>query len=223
MKVSREHLLGSIGALLAAVAVAAGAAFATTQVNTDHRILKASKGKSIPSQLNGKEKIVTVAASQPPPMLVPPPPGRDPLEWLTELVDAVVVVEIVDKKGAFTPEKDWVESRVNAKIVEVLKRTDKKRFNVTEAFTFVENGGTFKHGATEIRALLPWADPVSVGSQYMVFVQVDQQGNLVIGNSSFYKRTTAGFESLMANPPAPLGKFGPSSEVVMQKIKAMSR
>lgn len=222
MNFSRERVIVSMATSLAAVAVAA--AFAGGQpVNTDHRILKASRGKSIPAQLNGNEKIVTVSSSVAPPLMVSPPADRDPLVWLSGVVDAVLVVEVVERKGAFTAEQDWVQTRVTAKIVEVLKRSDKKRFNVTESLTFVEEGGTVALGKAEIRAVVPWADPVAVGSQYLAFVNLTDDGSLVVGSESFYKRTPAGFEALLDNPPVFLDRFGPSPEAVIHKMRAISR
>lgn len=154
-----------------------------------------------------------------PPLRVEPPPGTSAIEWETNLASTVLRIEILSKESKLATTQKWVVTDVEARILEVLKENI-QNFDIGQRVSFLEQGGEIKIGEKTVRALVGWAEPFKVGSEYLVFVTVAPSGDLLVRPGNSYGLVESGkFKSLLTRQP-PANEFSEQpADVVLQRIR----
>jgi hypothetical protein len=208
---SRRRIVLAVAALLALAGVGSGS-YGFSGLDRQTRSIRASKGKSLIAQIRSGDKIVVVVASGTRPLMVLPPSGENPVDFYAGLADVVLHIRVVDRASRITEVGDWVKTRVSATILEVLKADARLKLNSGEPWTFAEEGGEVIVDAVTVRGTVPWARPSEIGSEYVVFAKVSDDGSVRVGPSTTYKVSADGLVSLVPGAPAAIGRLGPVAD-----------
>lgn len=119
--------------------------------------------------------------------LADPPPGMSEVEWITQLADVVMRVRVESRESKLTPDQDWIKTSVRTKILQVLKPTGRRSFDVGQEASFLEEGGSLDLQGRQIDAIIEWADRFEVGKEYLIFAMLDSANDLLVGASSSYE------------------------------------
>ena len=136
--------------------------------------------------LPGETRLVVVHQGSPP-LLVYAPPGTSEAAWLTQISQVVMKARVVSRLSKLTPNEDWIETSVQMKILQVLKSTGHRSFNVGQEVSFVEPGGSLDIEGRQIDAIVEWARGYEVGKEYLIFAGLTPDNLLVIGPSSVFE------------------------------------
>jgi hypothetical protein len=137
-------------------------------------------------------------------MEAPRPEAMSELEFLTRQLDAVGLVRVVKTSGEFTPQRDWIFTRVEAQIVEVLKSTSRGRqlADGMESLTFRTSGGRARIGNTTVVAVGPF-EQVRPGQTYLAFLFVDDDGLLRAAPNHLFELADSQFRRMQRHPEEP--------------------
>jgi hypothetical protein len=159
------------------------------------RQIKRRPGQPLEQLVRPSERTLTVLDGSDPPLLVHPEPGKSVLTWYSEISDAVVLAEIEAKSSTLTAAGDWITSRVNALVVDVVKAplSSSSLLASGSHFSFVEQGGQITLGGVSVTALVPSVRLLEVGKRYLLFLKKNPEtGEIVVGPESTYELSAAG-------------------------------
>jgi hypothetical protein len=131
------------------------------------------------------EEDLTVVRSADPPLEVGPPKDTAMSTWLTTRAAGVVVAQIIQVSPEMTRNADWINSTVEASIIDVIKTSAQWAPKHGDTFSFGQDGGIAVIAGTRVHAVVPWARPFETGKQYLLFVQVDPSNNSVVVSPGF--------------------------------------
>lgn len=100
------------------------------------------RGVPIKSLLRPGETQLTIVFARFPPLLVEPLPGTSKAAWKTRRADAVIIGRVKSRLSKLTPDEDWIDTSVQLKILQILKSTGHRSFNVGQEVSFIEKGGS---------------------------------------------------------------------------------
>jgi hypothetical protein len=161
----------------AVVTTAGIVALSTSLDGTQTHSVRSKRGIPLARLIAPGQVSLVVEKDQPPPLWVAPPPGVGGLEWLTQLVDVVMLVRVESIIPELSPAEDWIKSTVRASVEEVLKATS--LFAPTfpgDVVHFAQDSGELQIAGTRVRAILPWADSFEVGRRYLIFAGMTEDG-----------------------------------------------
>lgn len=135
--------------------------------------LKSRRGTPLAELVKNHRKDVPVVIEkdQQPPHQIEPPPGTRPLEWMTSRAPLVLVIRVDELAPEFTPEQDWINTRVKATVLAVLKKPVSDGISPEGLVEFTQDGGALVIDGTQVRAELPWATALNIGQRYLVFAE----------------------------------------------------
>ncbi len=162
------------------------------------------RGEDIAGRIAATTDSVTVAYGSDRPLEAPRPEGMSEFEFLSRELDAVGLVRVVKTSGEFTPKRDWVFTRVEAHVVEVLKSTPRERqlADGMQSFTFRTSGGTARIGNTTVVAVAPF-EQVRPGQTYLAFLFVDDDGLLRAAPNHLFELANRQFRRMQRHPEEP--------------------
>jgi hypothetical protein len=150
------------------------------------------RGVPIKSLLRPGDTQLTIVFARFPPLLVEPPPGTSKAAWKTRRADAVIIGRVESRLSKLTPDEDWIDTSVQLKILQILKSTGPRPFNVGQEVSFIEKGGSLNIEGRQIDAIVEWASRFEVGKEYLIFTDVNSNNELVFGVASAYEIVPGG-------------------------------
>jgi hypothetical protein len=116
-------------------------------------------------------------------------PGVDPVRREIDFYDTVAVVRIREVRGRRRSDSDWVDSVVEADMLDVLKRHPTRRFANGGRVTFVDTGGgTVTVGRTSVTIRMAGTDAYLPGAIYLVTLVDDGVEPISPGTSGYAVR-----------------------------------
>jgi hypothetical protein len=148
-------------------------ATASTQepIPAGSREISFHRGRDLATVLEPGDKSVRVVRSVFPPITGPEPNPAREVEALTTMAEAVAQVRVIQKDGAFTADRDWIDSRVTVTVTDLLKESASVPLQTGSRLSFSERGGSLTLQGTLITAIVPWEIPTAIGSDYLVFLE----------------------------------------------------
>jgi hypothetical protein len=156
------------------------------------------------------------------PLLIEPPAGKPFVNWMTEISDGTWLIRISEANGRLTDEGDFVETEVTATILETLKTRAGLGLpsEASDKLTFVVPGGETTVGDVRIQGVIPWTKQPVAGQTYVLFADWDRDAQkLIVGPSSLYEQTSAGFAALLLQGPPTRKKLDGSTEQTIRTIR----
>jgi hypothetical protein len=172
--------------LLALLTVAGSAGFymATAAAQSDDRLLM-QRGVPLEKRVRPNAGRVTLDADQSPPLEVLPPAGVSAAEWSAQNAHLVAIVSVQDLQPELTADHDWIQTRVSATILELLKDSTKS-FGVGSVLEFDVDGGELALNGTTVTAQKSWARPIGRGN-YLLFASLTESGNLLVSEDGLFQ------------------------------------
>ena len=151
----------------------------------------------------GETQLTIVSAQRDPPLLVLPPPGTSLAAWLTLGSEVVMKARVESRLSMLSPDKDWIDTSVQIKILQVLKSTDRRSFYEGQEVSFMERGGSLEVEGRQIDAIVRWASRFEIGKEYLIFAGLNSANDLVTGAGSSYEIVHgASLRSLVKTEPS---------------------
>ena len=163
----------------------------SAEVRAQIRHIERSAGTSIRSVLRPGDTELVVVDSSPRPLLVGPKAGVLAVEWRTYLSDCVLLVTVTNRSGDVTPAGDWVFSTIAARVDQ---GATCNLADVQEGSSVVirEEGGQALLDGVVVRGVVPNVTPVQVGTAYLMFASLGEQGMFSATPVSVYRVATTG-------------------------------
>ena len=189
----------------------------TAQNPGEQGYARSKKGTPIAALAKAGQKSLLVLKDQAPPLSVEPPPSTRQLEWVTSVLPTALVVRVTTVEPHLTAGTDWIESTVTATVEQVLKTPATLPLVQGQSVQFTQDGGDMDLSGVQIHAVLPWADGFNPQSEYLIFANATDDGNLVVNPFTAYR---IGIASALV----PLAKAGnPRSEIDVPLAVAAAR
>ena len=144
-------------------------------------------GVPITSLLLPGETRLEVVLRDVPSLPAEPPPKTREAAWLTQISRVVMRARVVSSLSMLTPDEDWIDTLVKMKILQVLKTTGPRPFNVGQEVSFMEQGGSLDVAGRQIDAIVKGVIRYEVGKEYLIFANLTSANDLVIGPSAVYE------------------------------------
>ena len=173
----RCHAVISVAAICVAY-IGVSAQSPSRQATSDNRPLV--------EQIRPADEHLRLEAINFPPSVATAPPGAL-LTMMADLSDAILIIRVEGKKPELTERQNWIRSLVSARVERVVKPISELSLSQGSRIAFWESGGIMQIGHTTVEAVLPWAIPYAVGKRYLVFVNVTEEGQFILGPSSSYE------------------------------------
>src|SRR5262245_13279848 len=179
---------------------------AASQESAPLRVIKARRGTDLRQSLKPTDKQLVVEYDGPPPMQVlEPPRGMTAVQWRVSLVPLVAIVNVVDVVSTETSTRDWIQTEVQANVLEVLKNTSPHSLEAGATVSWIEPGGEISLDGRRVTARVPWARPATKNKGYLVFCSFDENGKLITGPLDAYEITGNDLKSqVIRRKPEPL-------------------
>lgn len=133
------------------------------------------EGVDVASRVPSAVRSVTIEMEQWKGFSIAPEAEDSYAEMWTRFSDAVALVQISRKTGAFTAARDWIVSVVDARIIEVLKPAAKGFLSTgQELVSFRAHGGVARLGDVTVTAISTLYDQVEEGRTYLLFLNEAQ-------------------------------------------------
>lgn len=145
-----------------------------------------AKGRSLIAELKQTDKVLEVQLTSSGPTPAPRPDGMSRAEYLTRYADLVALVHIEQKAGQLTPEEDWINTTVSARITRLLKNQTSVPLIDGHILSFEMYGGEIEHEGRKIVASQSWVQPIDLNKTYLIFAKDTPRG-LVVGGADAYE------------------------------------
>jgi hypothetical protein len=145
------------------------------------------RGVPIRSLLRPGETRLEVVSRDGPPQPAEPPSGTSEVAWLTQISRVVMRARVVSSLSMLTPDEDWIDTLVKMKILQVLKTTGPRPFNVGQEASFMEEGGSLDVEGGQIDAIVKGVIRYEVGKEYLIFANLTSANDLVTGPSCVFE------------------------------------
>jgi len=193
------------------------------------RSVRYARGRPIASLIKPDDTELVIVSSSSPPLIVTAPPGTSEIEWETHNADVVLQLRVDNVEPTLTDSGDWIETKVSAVVVDILKSTPKRSFSAGERVGFMADGGEIKMIAPStnrpitVKAEVPWSMPFQPGVDYLAFGWIPEDEKLVISPHAAYELTSDGhLRSLLRHRPADEVNGAPASQI-LEQIRLASR
>jgi hypothetical protein len=157
---------------------------ATIAAQSDERLLM-RRGVPLEKRVRPNAGRVTLDTDQSPPLEVLPPIGVSAAEWSAQNAHLVAIVNVQDLQPELTPDHDWIQTKVSAFIVELLKDSTKS-FGTGSVLDFELDGGEVALNGTIVTAQKSWARPIGRG-RYLLFANVTESGQLLVSEDGLFQ------------------------------------
>jgi hypothetical protein len=152
------------------------------------QVYQPRRGVPITSLLRPEDtQLIIVSARMNPPLSAEPPRGTSTAAWKTRLSKGVIIARVESRLSELTPDKDWIETSVQIKVLQVLKPAGLQSFNVGQELSFIEQGGSLNLEGRQIKAIVRWASEFEVGKEYLIFARALPNNELAIGPTFAYE------------------------------------
>lgn len=137
--------------------------------------IRSQKGKALVNLLTPGMTDLVVEKDQATPHYVLPPPGTPQLEWIASLAPIAAVLHMDVMEPMLSAHQDWINTRVYARVEEVLKKPSDDSLTAGELTQFVQDGGEMILSGVRVRAIVPWTEGFVEGGRYVVFAQATRE------------------------------------------------
>jgi hypothetical protein len=180
---------GLVTAIVAAVSI----------IQSDHapaqvRKIPRSEARRVVDLIQPNERSLVIVDTSDPPLTVGPPAETSLLQWASEIADAILLIEVVDKQSNVTVDERWIDSLVTALVLDVFKLPSHLSLSSGLSVSFGEWGGAMVINGTEVNAVVPNVRQIDIGRRYLVFVGVNGS-KLLLSPTLTYELTDDGLLS----------------------------
>jgi hypothetical protein len=91
------------------------------------------------------------------------------LEAFVRTSRLIARIRIVKKSPVLKPDRSWIDSNVDAVVLETIKSSDEPAVVAGQTMSFLEMGGELPVEGQRVVAFLRWARPTRVDHEYLVF------------------------------------------------------
>ena len=161
------------------------------------RKIERRTGTPIAELIRNGEPAIELLPAAAPPLIVDIPSSGSLVETRLKESDVVLLVRLEGRRSRLSERSDWVESDLDARVVEVYKAPAAARLKPGAKLGFVEEGGEIDVKGTKVRANVPWFRPFEQGRTYLMMLGIDPtNGRIVLEADGVYELADGRFSRL---------------------------
>lgn len=159
---------------------------AAGQSGGDRSVRSVLRSVPVLQQLRPDDTVLEIVPISSDGEFIRPPEGVSYAEWWTRRHDFAAIIRIKDRKTRLTEDQTFLETDVQAEVVEVLKEPGGKGAILGGTLSFVEQGGELSVGRQRIIGRKVGGVPLETGADYLVWGMI-RNGKIILDSPTIYK------------------------------------